>query len=136
MEILQLLDTTSKEKLKEKACFLTPAQINDLYDLVEDMCSEIEDMNFWSWTKKTNNSNVYTYNSLPNKDEIGITTTRSVHICLFKSNNMGSKTEIFLFMTEVFNLLKYINLSFGFSTHPSFCNNEISACDNFKREDK
>ena len=39
-------------------------------------------------------------------------------------------------MTEVFKLLNYINLSFGFSTHPSFCNNEISACDNFFLNEK
>ena len=37
--ILQLLYTTSKGKLKEKACFLTPTQINELYDLAEEMSS-------------------------------------------------------------------------------------------------
>ena len=123
--ILNLIGTTKKEEMKEKCRYLSPVQINSLFELVDEMRESIGSMEFSTRTKETSNSNWFTYTTLSNKDDIGITTTKYPQICFLKKLENGSKTGVFLFITEIFKLLKYMNSKYGFSRHPSFCKNDI-----------
>ena len=61
-----------------------------------------------------------TYINLPNKDQLGITTTKFTQI--FKNSENGQNTGIILFMDEILNLLKRVNSKFNFAQHKSFVN--------------
>ena len=128
--ILNLIGMTNKGELQEKCRYFNVVQINALYELVEEMADEIDTMGFINTTRETSNSNIFTYCSISNKDDIGFTKTKIPQFCfLTGTTKERQRTGIFIFMTEVFKLLKYINYKYGFSKHVSFCKNEPSLYD-------
>ena len=88
-------------------------------------------MEFETVSKETSSNNVFTYTRLPNKDQLGITTSQFTQLCFFKNSENGQRTGIFLFFGEILKLLKYINLKYNFSQHKSFVNRKQDPC-NFK----
>ena len=131
LAILKLVGTAAAEEIYSKTSYLTTVQINACFELANEMKEDIDDMEFETTSKETSSNNVFTYTHLPNKDQLGITTTKFTQLCFFKNSENGQRTGIFLFMGEIFKLLKYINSNFNFAQHKSFVNRKQDPC-NFK----
>ena len=118
LAILKLVGAAAAEEIYSKTRYLTTVQINACFELIQEQKDEIEKMEFETASKETSSNNVFTYTRLPNKDQLGITTTK----CFFKNSENNQRTGIFLFFGEILKLLKYINSKYNFSQHKSFVN--------------
>ena len=122
LAILKLVGAAAAEEIYSKTRYLTTVQINACFELIQEQKDEIEKMEFETASKETSSNNVFTYTRLPNKDQLGITTTKFTQLCFFKNSENNQRTGIFLFFGEILKLLKYINSKYNFSQHKSFVN--------------
>ena len=79
--ILSLIRRISKDELQAKCRYLDSVKINALFELIEEMELDIDEMGFASRARETSNSNVFTYSALSNKNDIGMTTNNIPQFC-------------------------------------------------------
>lgn len=121
--MLKLLSIVGEEELQQKCRYVTKLQIDAIFKTIGECEDEIEgvDMDINETIIKQLD---YVFAKLSNEDSIGITmSSNSPMMCCFNFRDGERKSGIFLFISEVFKLLKYINARFSFV---NISNNQVN----------